>query len=332
VKDPYAALGVSQAADTKEIKKAYRRLASELHPDKNPGKSAEKRFKDVTRAYEVLADAERRKLYDEFGEISLQSGFDAERARAAQNFGGFGGFGGGGGRAVNLEDLFAGGAGGAASGGFGDMLGDLFRRTRGSDSTGHVAAASALRGRDTKSKVALDFVDAIKGTTLKLTPTSSAGEAITVRIPPGAKDGSRVRVKGQGGGGQNGGPPGDLLLTLVVRPHDHFARDGADLLLDLPITIGEAYRGAQVRVPTPDGEVKLTVPAGTQSGDRLRLRKKGVVRKNKKPGDMFVRFLVRYPVAAEPADGDADANQAALDEAIDVLADASPDPRADIKW
>lgn len=326
MKDPYAVLGVSRSTENKEIKKAYRKLASQLHPDKNPGKRAEQRFKEVTSAYEVLGDTKRRKLYDEFGELSLQPGFDPDRARAGQGFGGFGGPGGG--PTANLDDLFAHGGGG----GLGDMLGDLFRRTRGNDPTAQHHAAPAARGVDAKSTVKLAFVDAIRGTMLKLTPRGQGGESLTVRIPAGAKDGGRVRVKGKGAPGAHGGPPGDLLLTLKVSSHPYFKRDGADLLLDLPITIAEAYLGAQVRVPTPDGEVKLTVPAGTQSGDRLRLRGKGVERKKKDPGDMFVRFLVRYPTSNDLAAGVSEHDEKELGEALDLLGGMAFDPRAGIDW
>jgi curved DNA-binding protein len=295
VHDLYATLGVSRDASAPEIKRAYRKLASKLHPDKQqkkPGGANDKRFKEVTRAYEVLGDEKRRKLYDEFGDASLQTGFDPERARAARHFGGFGGFPGGDAAPVDFGDLFG---GAAAGGGLGDMLGDLFRRTR------H-RPTSVGPGADVTTALKVGFADALQGTTLKLVPPRG-GEPITVRIPPGASDGSRLRVRGKGEPGRGGGPRGDLILVIEVEPHKHFRRDGDDLHLELPISLKEAFHGAQVKIPTPQGEVKLTVPKGTQSGHKLRLRGKGVERKGRPAGDLYVRFLVLYPETSPALEG-----------------------------
>jgi len=282
--DLYKELGVSRDASQDEIKKAYRKLASQLHPDKNPGdKKAETRFKAVNRAHQVLSDAEKRKIYDEFGEEGLREGFDVQAARSYRS-----GFGGGrrsraGG--VNVEDLFGGGQG---PGGFGDLFGDLFggRGRRGGD-------AAQMKGSDVASEVSIDFVSAIKGAELRLR-LQDGGDEVTVRVPAGAGEGDKVRIPGHGQPGPFGGPPGDLLLTIRVQPHPFFDRDGLDLYLDLPISIGEAFHGAKVRVPTPDGPVTLSVPKRAQSGQVARLKGKGVKRKNDN-GDLFVRFLVRYP-------------------------------------
>ncbi len=282
VPDLYSVLGVTRTASGQEVKKAYRKLASKLHPDKNPGKANDKRFKEVTGAYEVLGDDKKRALYDEFGDISLQSGFDPRRARGARNFGGFGG----GGQNVNFDlgDIFGGGGGGG--GGFGDMLGDMFRRSGGAG-----GRPRAQAGQDVASTINISFADAVVGSTLKLA-RADGGEPIQVRIPPGAENQSRVRVPGKGSPGHMGGPAGDLLLTLRVEAHPHFTRDGDDLHIELPIGLGEAYHGAQIKVPTPHGDVKLTVPNGVQSGRKLRLRGKGVRRKNGRTGDLYVRLLV----------------------------------------
>lgn len=313
--DLYQTLGVPKGASKKEIKKAYRKLAGELHPDKKPGAAAEQRFKDVTTAYEVLSDDKRRKDYDEFGDMSLRSGFDADQARAARNFG-FGGGGGGGGVHFDLGDLFGGGAQSAhAPGGFGDMLGDLFGRTRGQ------RPAGPRRGQDTSSTIKISFTDAVLGTTLRLSP-SGGGDPITVRIPAGADHGSRVRVRGKGGPGIANGPPGDLLLTLEVEDHPVFDRDGDNLSVEIPVTLSEAFHGAQIMVPTPHGEVKLTVPKGVQSGQKVRLRGKGVAKKNKPPGDLYVRFMVVYPKT--------DDEQVA--KAIETIAAHEGDPRAELKF
>lgn len=313
VSDLYSTLGVARSATPQEIKKAYRKLASKLHPDKNPGPANEAKFKKLTEAYEVLSNETRRSAYDEFGDIALRGGFDVNRARAMKN--GFpGGFPGGGmPEGVDMGDLF-GGAGGQGQGGLGDMLGDLFGRARGR------GGPRPGRGYDITSTVSLEFADAVCGTTVKLTPTGG-GEGMSVRIPPGAQDGGKMRLRGQGGAGRSGGPPGDLVLTVEVKAHSHFRREGDDLHLDLPLTLAEAYHGGQVPVPTPHGEVKLRVVAGTQSGQKARLRGKGVHRKDAEPGDLYVRFLVTYPDASE-----------AMAKLVDEISAGAPDPRAGIAF
>jgi curved DNA-binding protein len=297
--DPYATLGVPKNADAATIKKAYRKLAQKLHPDKNPGnKPAETKFKAVNQAYDVLSDEKKRKLYDEFGEEGLREGFDAERVRAYKNWssrqpagaprggGGRGGFAEG----VRIEDLFGDAVrqpGGA--GNMGDIFGDMFsrqRRTRG-----------PVKGQDLESEVTVDFPSAVRGTMLELRAQDGAGEPVSVRVPAGAADGSRVRIAGHGAPSPNGGPSGDLLLNIHVLPHKYFRREGDDLHIDLPITVSEAYRGAKVKVPTVDGSVSLKVPEGTQSGNVLRLRGKGVARKGKPAGDLYVHFLVQPPTS-----------------------------------
>ncbi len=316
----YAVLGVARSADADTIKKAYRKLAGQLHPDKNPGNtSAESRFKEVNHAYDVLGDAGKRKLYDEFGEEGLREGFDAERVRAYRGWSsrqararpgpgpGPDGYGPG-----SLEDLF----GGGSTSGLGDLFGDMLgNRNRG-------RARGPTRGPDLESEITIDFSSAVRGTTLELHPQGQEGAPVTVRIPAGADEGSRVRIAGQGGPSSNGGPRGDLVLTVHVEPHAHFRREGDDLHLDLPVTIGEAYHGAKVRIPTVDGAVSLKVPARAQSGQTVRLRGKGVVRKGRADGDLYVHFLVQVPKDPD--------NQAA--EVIDKLAPfEAEDPRQGIE-
>lgn len=312
-RDLYAVLGVSKTATADEIKKAFRKLAAKLHPDKNPGnKEAEARFKEVSSAYDVLGDAKKRALYDEFGEAALREGFDPEQARQYQRWaeragrgGGRGGVGEAGGIPFDLEDIL-GGRGGGVGSVIEDLLGGRVGRRRG-----------PMKGQDLQSEITIDFVSAIRGTTVNL-QLQGMGEPVSVRIPAGADEGSRVRIRGQGAQGMGGGPPGDLVLEIHVEPHPFFRREGDDLHLDVPITVAEAYKGARVRVPTPDNPVTLKVPEGAQSGQVMRLRGKGVARKGRTPGDLYVHFQVRVPTSRAPE----------VQNAIDVLEQADEgDPR-----
>lgn len=283
--DLYGVLGVSRTADADAIKKAYRKLAKDLHPDKNPGNTqAETRFKAVNRAFNVLSDPKKRALYDEFGEEGLREGFDPERVRAYQRWSQQGG-GRGGASGVNVEDLF----GGGGAGGF-DFLGDLFGRGG--------RRRAPVKGEDHEQSLTIDFMSAVRGTSLEL--RQSDGGSVTVRIPAGAHDGSRVRIAGHGSPSPYGGPPGDLVLTLHVEPHPLLRREANDLHLDVPITLHEAYFGAKIQVPTLDGPVTMKVPPRTQSGAVLRLRGKGVARKNKEPGDLYVHFVIHVPTTESP--------------------------------
>jgi curved DNA-binding protein len=297
-RDFYGVLGLSRGATADEIKKSYRKLAAKLHPDKNPGnKAAEAQFKEVNRAYEALGDPKKRALYDEFGEDALREGFDPDRMRqyrawTEQQRSGGGNRGVGGGMPFNIDDILRGaGVSGTtndfgAEGNVGDIFGDLFggrRRRRG-----------PARGADQEAEITIDFATAVKGGMFTLRTAESA-EPITVRIPPGAHEGSRLRIAGQGAPGASGGAPGDLLLHIHVRPHPFFRREGNDLHLDLPVTAGEAYSGAKVKVPTAEGSVTLKVPPHTQSGQVARLKGKGVAKKNVAPGDLYVHFQIQLP-------------------------------------
>jgi curved DNA-binding protein len=225
-----------------------------------------------------------------------------------------GGFGGG--QPINIEDLFSGAVPGGQAGG--DIFGDLFGRSRGAGAR----ARGPMKGSDLESSIVVDFASAVKGTTLELR-LREGGPPITVRIPPGANEGSRVRIPGQGSQSPNGGPPGDLLLEIHVEPHPLFRREDDDLHVDVPITVAEAYKGAKVKVPTAEGSVTLKVPEGTQSGAKLRLRGKGVARKGKPAGDLYVHFLIRIPTERSPQ----------VEAVIDKLAaHDQEDPRAELKF
>jgi curved DNA-binding protein len=292
--DLYKELGVSKSASADEIKKVYKKLAGQLHPDRNPGdQKVEARFKAVNRAYQVLSDPDKRRMYDEFGDESLREGFNAAATRAYRNAAQAAGARRARGGGVNFEDL-----GGGGGGGFGDLLGDLFG---GGGARSSRRGPQMVRGQDVTSEVSIDFVSAIRGAELRLRVED---DEVTVRVPPGAGDGDKVRVAGHGAPSMAGGPPGDLVITVRVNPHPFFERDGIDLYLNLPITVGEAHRGSKVRVPTPDGPVTLSVPKHAQSGQELRLKGKGVKRAAKQ-GDLYVRFLIKLPAQDSPEIEDA---------------------------
>jgi molecular chaperone DnaJ len=339
--DPYETLGVAKTASEEDVKRAYRKLARKHHPDVNPGNvEAEERFKNISAAYDILSNPEKRKLYDEFGEEGLRGGFDPEQARSYKHW------------------SEARSASGDHEVPFDFDLGDIF-------GGGGRRRGFAMAGEDVVVEVELDFVTALHGTQIDVrVPVRSAcgvcmgsgaepgsepetcptckgsgkrqlvqgpmrmtvvcntcggdgkvhkpcktchGEGIIeseqtvqVRIPAGADDGSELRVRGKGGPGIGGGEPGDLLIRTRVRPHAHFRRDGLDLSVTLPITLEEAYAGSSIDVPTADGTVQMKVPAHSQSGARLRLRGKGVARGSQR-GDLYVELRVLVPEQEDQA-------------------------------
>lgn len=314
-RDLYSVLGVSKDADEDAIKKAFRKLAVQYHPDKNPGKASEAKFKEINQAYEVLSDKDKRALYDEFGEESLHQGFDPERARYVRQYAGRGGRGGNvGGPGFNVQDIFGGGGGA----GMGDLFGNLGDIFGGGGRQG--PGRPGRKGQDVEAEVTIDFVSAIKGTMIDI--RAEGGEPRTIRIPAGASEGSRIRVAGQGGPGLGQGQAGDLIITIHVKPHPVFQRDGDDLKIEVPISIREAFSGGKIRVPTTDGEVTLKVPAKTQSGQQVRLKGKGVQRKGKEPGDLYVRFLIRLPTGDDPA----------FEQAVETLDVLGEELRQDLKF
>jgi curved DNA-binding protein len=296
-RDFYAVLGVARDADEATLKKAYRKLAHELHPDRNPDNpAATERFKEVTAAYEVLRDAEKRALYDELGEDALRLGFDPERVAQYRQWKASGGARGvrgfNPGEGIDLEELlsslFAGGGGGRGFGGFGFGGG-----------RGGMGDLRPPRGADVRARMAIDLETAVQGG--ERTFALEGGSPITVRIPAGVHDGGTLRLRGKGRAGSAPGmPAGDLLLQLDVLPHPVYRREGDDLHMEVPITLAEALRGARVEVETLTGPVKVTVPAGAQPGATLRLRGRGVARKNAPAGDLYVKLRLVLPKLEDP--------------------------------
>lgn len=266
----YDTLGVAKTATAEEIRKAYRKLARKHHPDVNPGdKSAESSFKKVSAAYDVLSDDKKRKAYDEFGDASLQTGFDPDKAREYAKW----------------QDTRQ-----RRSTRFGEDEGPIDFDL--SDLFGRRAPRGPARGGDLHASVEIDQRQAIEGT--EMMADLPGHGTVRVRIPKGADTGDTLRVPGKGSPGRGGGPPGDLVIETVVRPHPHIRREGLDLYLTLPVTLSEAYNGASVSVPTFEGAVVLKIPPRTQNGAKLRLRGKGVARKHEH-GDLFVELDVRMP-------------------------------------
>ena len=339
-KDFYKVLGVDKTADKKAITKAYRKLARKWHPDQNPGdKAAEAKFKEIGEAYAVLSNDEDRKRYDA---IRAMAGGGARFSAGSGGTGGFedlfgafggGGFGGGGhnvrfqtsgmsGGGAGFEDILSGlfGGGGGASARFG---GDSYGSSFGG---GHAprSAPTPEKGGTVRAKLSISFRQALNGATLTI---KVGGSPIKVRIPAGIKDGQKVRVKGHGKPGINGGPTGDLEVAVTVKPHPVYSREGNDLVMDLPVTVSEAILGAVVDVPMIDGNTAtVKVPAGSSSGAEIRVRGGGV-KTSKATGDLIARVAIRVPekpdrdlkkLAKEMAQAEGDLNvRASLAEAAE---------------
>jgi curved DNA-binding protein len=305
-RDYYEVLGVSRSASEAEIKAAHRRLARQYHPDLNKDPGAAERFNEAQRAYEVLSDGEKRKRYDQFG----HAGVDAGGAPGGEAPGGFGG----GWQQMDpdrMQEIF------------GDVFGDAFKG--GGRSRAGRGRSRAVPGEDRELEISIGFAVAANGGVERLrvrAAESAAPEEIDVRIPAGIEDGARLRVRGRGFPGTHGGPSGDLLLTVRVGPHPWFERDGLDLSVTVPITIVEAALGAAIEVPLLKGTATLKVPAGSSSGQRLRIRGKGIADAKGRSGDLYAVLSI-----AAPRDlGEQDR------EALRRLGERLPDPRASAAW
>jgi DnaJ-class molecular chaperone len=285
-RDPYQELGVSRTATADEIRKAFRKLAKAHHPDTNPGdKKAEEKFKQVSAAFDIVGDAEKRKKFD-LGQI------DADGRETARGFGGqpgngpfnASGFGRGGfhreeGPEIDLSELFGG------------MFGAGQAGARGPFGGGGQAGGFSQKGGDIKARLDIDLEEAIKGGKKRV--AFSDGRTIDVTIPAGAQEGQTLRLKGQGSPGRAG--PGDALIELSIKAHAIYRREGEQLVMDLPISIPDAVLGGKIEAPTPDGNVMLNVPKGSNSGHTFRLKGRGMPDAKGKRGDLLARLMVTLP-------------------------------------
>jgi DnaJ-class molecular chaperone len=292
MKDLYKTLGVEEDADADTIKKRYRKLAKEFHPDATGGdKKKTERFKEINEAYGILGEDKKRKEYDRLkhapvGADGMPQGFDPDSF--AQAFGGAGGFRGGNvhvsGDFNDLGDIFSSLFGGGGGMGGSNPFGGARVRTR------------APRGNDLVGALEVTFAEAALGT--RRTVRSGTGGQLEVQVPAGVDTGGRLRLVGHGGAAPKGGQPGDLHLEIVVTPDPHLRRNGEDVEVDLPLSVGEAILGTKVNVPTVDGPVLLTIPAGTSSGAKLRLRGKGIKRSDGTRGDQIGHVQIVVPKLA----------------------------------
>jgi curved DNA-binding protein len=320
-RDYYEVLGITKKASADEIKKAHRKLVRQFHPDVNKNnKGAEEKFKEVQEAYDVLSDPTKRANYDQFGHagVGTDPGDPFRRAQAAGRTGARTQWRAG--PNVSVEDFD--GNGGA---GFSDIFEQFFGASRGGAGRGRgrqQPAPPPQRGADMEHEVTLTFMQAVRGVTLPLQMDRDGNrETIEIKIPAGVNDGSRIRIKGRGQGAL--GSAGDLYIITRVLPHDYFRREGLDIFVDLPISVYDALLGAKIDVPTLDGSmVQMTVPPGTNSGAKLRLKSRGIERGEEK-GDQFVIIKILVPKGLDADD----------EESIRKLAAKHPiDTKAAAKW
>jgi DnaJ-class molecular chaperone len=277
--DPYEILGVKKDASQADIQKAYRRLAKKLHPDLNPGnKEAEEQFKTVSTANDLLSDPEKRARFDR-GEIDA-SGAERPQQRYYRDF-----------NDAAAAHPYTSDAGVADFDDPDEIMAQIFGRAG--------RANMRMRGQDAQYRLTLDFLDAVNGGKQQVTlPDRSV---LDVAIPPGTTDGQILRLRGKGRPGIGGGPPGDAMVEIAVRPHRLFTRQGDDIHAELPVSLQEAVLGGKIRVPTPTGAVTMTVPKGANSGTVLRLKGKGIARAGGGHGDEYVTLKIMLPPGPDPA-------------------------------
>lgn len=309
--DHYQILGVSRTATSEDIQKAYREMARKYHPDLHPDDDAAKeQFKKVQTAFDVLNDPSKREMYDRYG--SSFEGVGAGGGGGWSPQGHQGGFQAGG--EVDLESLFG--------GGFADLFGGGKRRSS------RPRRNPSAPGEDITANIRIPFQLAIDGGKTEVRfDRDGTNETLSITIPQGLPDGSRMRLRGQGRPGVGGGASGDLLLGVEVEPHSVYRREGDVLAISLPITLSEALEGAKVDLPTPWGVISLRIPAGTSSGKKLRAAGMGVRHANGSKGDLIAEVQIVLP------ETDDEALSQALQEAVKAAELSSPkDPRAAIKW
>jgi DnaJ-class molecular chaperone len=293
--DYYETLGVARDATPEAIKKAYRAMARKHHPDVNPGdKTAEKKFKQIQQAYDILSDPEKRALYDRYGTAAFEGMAAAGPRTSASEW--TARFGEPGGETIDFSEFFgpfgaagaqaggpeAGAGAGAGAGIFEELLGRM---------KGPRGAARPRAGRSLEAHLTIPFLTAVRGgeTSINVQREDGRQENLVVKIPPGVDTGAKLRLKGQGEPGPKGGQRGDLTIEITVEPHPYFRREGRDLLVEVPVTIGEAVLGAKIDVPTLDGMKSVTIPPGSSSGQKLRLKGQGIPAVAGRPqGDLFV--------------------------------------------
>lgn len=277
MRNPYEVLGVARTASSAEIQTAYRKLAKKLHPDLNPGdKAAEEKFKEAAGAYDLLSDAEKRQRFDS-GEIDAAGAerpqqhyyrdFASDQGHPYADTSGFADF-------MDMDDAFA----------------ELLRRGQ--------RARANRRGQDLHYQLAIDFAESIAGANKRLTLPD--GGTLDVKIPPGLIDGQTLRLKGKGAPGAGTSGPGDALIEVKVLPDRRFIRDGDDISLELPISLSEAVLGGRIRIPTPTGDVTMSIPKGSNTGTTMRLKGKGAPRRGGGHGDQFVKLKVVLPKLPDP--------------------------------
>lgn len=278
MRNPYEILGVSPTASAVDVQQAYRKLAKKLHPDLNPGdKAAEEKFKEVAGAYDLLSDAEKRKRFDK-GEIDA-TGAERPQRQFYRDF-----------AAADTGHPYTDDSGFADFVDSDDALAELLRRAQ--------TARANRRGRDLRFRLPIDFVESIAGASKRL--TLPEGGTLDVKIPAGLTDGQILRLRGKGAPGTGNGGPGDALIEVEVLPDRRFKREGDDISLELPISLSEAVLGGRIRVPTPTGEVTMTVPKGSNTGTIMRLKGKGAPRRSGGHGDELVRLKVVLPGSPDP--------------------------------
>jgi len=293
-RDYYDVLGVSRGASEDEIRSAYRKLARQYHPDVNKSPDAAKRFAEITEAYDVLSDQEKRQQYDRFGRVNGAGAAGGPGARTGPAGGTWTYTTGGGDQPGfgDFDDLFAEFFSGRGRSPFGaEGAGRSYRAAGGPG-----AAPPRSRGQDVQANLPVTFMTAVKGGTERVRLSAGGSpQEVEVKIPPAIQDGAKLRLKGRGRPGVHGGPPGDLILTVSVGKHPYFRREGLDLFVDVPISITEAGLGANVTVPLLDGSAELHVPPGASSGQKLRLKERGIADPSGTCGDLYAVIQIKGP-------------------------------------